>query len=163
MLFYGIADLARFVEGPKCRIYSFTSFAERYPRLQTLIPPNFLGASSEKDFDINYMHYVFDVDTNFFEFMNCIVEPLYQGMDVYLCIANNEWSEIMIESLLKMIQQRYGYNATRIEHINDLFNAEITDFEPTYGLMNLDEDNKRFAYLVTQNELRGGPAYVPPQ
>lgn len=164
MLLYGDANQAKLMEGvPDTIIFSLTSLSERYPRLHLLNPPNFLGSTSEKEFDINYMRYILEVDQNFYQFMS-IIYPLYMGKNVYICNGTDPYSEMLIESLLKIIQQRYGYNATRINHINDLFTAELTDFESSYGLANLDVDKERYSYIYEQERLRsGGISYASGQ
>lgn len=156
MLLYGNATHAKFIEGGL--VYNFTSMVEKYPRLP-LMPPNYLGASSEYDFDQKYMEFVMFIDQNFINFMSYIIMPLYNGHTIYLCISEDPWSEIIIESLLKLIQQRYGYNATRINDFNDLCVAESSDFEPRYGLSNLDQDKDRYSYAMEQ--LRQSAGYKP--
>lgn len=157
MLLYGNVAQARNLEGVTgIHIFSFTSFTERYPRLNLLIPPNYLGGCSEMEFDINYMRYILELDNIFFQFFGCIILPLYLGETVYLCTTDNDWSDIMIESLLKLIQQRYGYNATKVECDDDFYSANDSDFEPSYGLMNLDSDKDRYALMEETMRLQNG-------
>ena len=57
----------------------------------------------------------------------------------------------MLESLLKFIQERYGYAAVKIESEEDYTFARgnfICDFNPEFGLYNLDIDKDRFFALV---------------
>lgn len=102
MLLYGNARNIQ----DQCVIYNFTSYIEGYRRLN-LIPPNSLGASSEYEFDQRYMEFILSNDYNFVEFFN-IIYNLYSGQDVYIIISDDPWSETLVESLLKLIQQRYG-------------------------------------------------------
>ena len=47
--------------------------------------------------------------------MDMIIQILYAGRSVYLMYGDEDWNENLIESLLKIIQQRYGYNAYHVE------------------------------------------------
>lgn len=154
MLLYGKAQFASLLDLSNTLVLNFTSFNESYPRL-ALIPPISLGTRDSLEFDIKYMEYIMSVDHNFMQLMN-IIMTLYNGNDVYLCISEDDWSETLIESLLKLIQQRYGYNATRIADFNDILTAELSDFNPSYGLINLDMDKERYSYLAEQARIRAG-------
>ena len=78
---------------------------------------------------------------------------IYYGRSVYLIISNDNWSELLIESLLKLIQQRYRYNAVLINSDEDYIYAKNNfniDFAPGYGLYNLDQDKERFSFFVSE-------------
>lgn len=126
-------------------VFNLTSFVEGYNRLR-IIPPNNLGASSDYEFDQLYANWIFGNDSIFFDFFT-IINILYCGFDVYLIVSDDMWSENILESLLKLIQQRYGYNATKINCFDDLVYADPGEFNPGYGLFNLDQDLERFSYL----------------
>ena len=135
-------------------IYNFSSLNERYQKLY-LIPPNYLGANNEYDFDIKYMNWIFSNDNVFVEFMKIIMN-LYTANDVFLVISqDDEWSRILIESLLKLIQQRYGINAIEINDINDLYIANNVEFED-YGIINLDMDKQRLSEILATMNMRNG-------
>lgn len=147
-LIYGISDTNHFV------ILNFTSLNEKFERLY-LIPPNQLGANNEYDFDMKYMNWIFANDNVFLEFMKIIMN-LYIANDVFLVISqDDEWSRILIESLLKLIQQRFGINAVEINNIEDYYNANDTEFED-YGIANLDIDKQRFSELLATVNIRSG-------
>ncbi len=138
----------------QCVVYNLTSFIEGYERLR-IIPPNNLGASTEYEFDQLYASWILNNDVIFFEFFK-IINMLMNGFDVYLIISEDPWSENILESLLKLIQQRYGYNATRIDSFDDLVYAEPGEFNPGYGLFNFDQDNERFVYMAQFLAFKGG-------
>lgn len=142
-------------------IYNMTSLREGYEKLPTLIPPNDLGRFTGKEFDIAYANYIMSNDLAFSDFFK-IIFSLYIGTDVYLIVSENDWSENLIESLLKFIQQRYGYTGIKINYIDDYIQATNSKFQPEfnpyYGLQNLDIDKERFTYLVEYNRIKnGGP------
>lgn len=141
-----IADAIIMNSRPNTIIYNFTSLAERYPNRINIIPPNSLGANTEREFDINYMNWIFYNDAQFMGLMQ-IINNLYNGMDVFLAISQDDWSMMTTESLLKLIQQRYGINGVIINTYEDLDYVEDSTFEP-YGLINLDQDLARYQYII---------------
>lgn len=151
MLLYGTIGAIQYIP-PQTHVWNFTGLAERYPSLR-LLPPRDLGASNEYEFDTKYYQYIMEMDITFMDFMLIIID-LYQGNTVYLITSEDLWSQILIESLLKMIQQRYGINGTKICNEEDIFYAEESDFVPGYGLYNLDQDKERYSYLIQQQNMK---------
>jgi len=135
-----------------CSIFNFNSLNEVFP-LINLLPPNNLGARDEYDFDIRYMHWILDIDCNFIIFMNIVLE-IYYGRDVYLIIDKSDWSMVIVESLLKLIQQRYGLVASYIGDQEDYMYTNESEFEPTYGIFNFDNDRNRYIRLYEINKLQ---------
>ena len=142
-------------------VFNLTSLREGYERLSLLIPPNQIGHLFGRDFDISYMNYIFGNDAVFYQFFSCIIMPLYNNTDVYLIVSKDDWSENLIESLMKLIQQRYGYNGVEINcqedylyYINQA--KDIPEFNPYFGLQNLDIDKERYSYIRETIRLRNG-------
>lgn len=158
MLMYGEA---RNIFEKDCIIFNLTSLVEGFPRLVYLIPPNTLGKLSGRDFDLAYASYVFENDLPFRDFF-AIIYNLYIGNDVFIVVSDSDWSENLIESLLKLIQQRYGYNANRIDSYEDYLYfctcKSNSDFNPYFGIMNLDMDKERYAYILEAERLKNGGA-----
>lgn len=149
MLLYGTIQGLNVTEG--CVIYNFTSMNEKYPRLN-LLPPIELGGEYDYNFDINYAQYILSDDNVFFDLM-MIIYNLYQGHDVFILVDDD--LEGLNESLLKFIQQRYGYNAYKINNLEDLLYTENTDFSKE-GLLNLDIDKDRLSYMLESDRLKNG-------
>lgn len=150
MLLYG--DASNIQE--QCTILNLSSYIEGYRKLN-LLPPNSLGATTEYQFDQLYAKSIME-DDYLFSQMFSIIYLLSIGQDVYIIVSNDDWSENIIESLLKLIQQRYGYNATRINCFDDIVNAIPGEFNPSYGLFNLDQDMERFTYITKLQSMNGG-------
>ena len=150
MLMYGKASTARTI-GFEGIIFNLTSMVEDYMPLRLLIPPNDLGRSTERDFDIAYANYIMNTDMAFVELFK-IIYNLYMGVDVFLAVDDDqEWAENILESLLKLIQQRYGYNAIYIggtsgeDSLNDYIYAKNNlsgNFALGYGLYNLHSPSR---------------------
>ena len=155
---YGSSLMADYVfDRPNTKICNLTSLAERYAKFRLpLVPPNSLGSSSEYEFDVNYMHWILDYDSNFMIFMNEIIVPLYAGTDIFLVVSEDDWSQIISESLLKLIQQRYGVIALCVHDPDDLIYAEDASFAEGYGIFNLDSDVERYERLFSQYQYSTG-------
>lgn len=153
MLMYGELHAVNYIlDRSNIAIYNITSLSEKYKRIP-LIPPNSLGANSEYEFDIKYMNWILGNDNNFCSLMTIINDLV--NRDVFLLISNDNWSKILIESLLKLIQQRYGINAVYIDTEDDLLYAEESGFSD-YGVLNLDEDRTRYMNLYEQYAISTG-------
>ena len=133
------------------KVFNLSSLREDFITLRYLIPPNNIGRFTDLEFDIAYMNYIMQNDSAFMDFFRIIYE-LYIGNDVFIVASSEEdWSENILESLIKLIQQRYGYNAIFVGNSEDYIYAKnhcTEDFISGYGLYNLDQDKERFAYLV---------------
>ena len=94
-------------------------------------------------FDIKYAEYILSIPRAFNELMK-IMYSLYYANDVYLLVTKDGgYFDILTESLLKFIQQRYGYDSYILNEPNDIQYAEKGEFN-IYGLFNFDADNKRY-------------------
>ena len=154
MLLYGTVQ--NIVTTSNCEVYNFSSLAERYTRLH-LLPPKEFGKDYNYQFDLMYAKWIFDNDEVFFDFM-MIIYNLYLGKDVFIIVDND--LEQLNESLFKLIQQRYGYEANRINCQEDFLYTEESSFSEL-GLMNLDQDKDRLAYMLESMRLaQGGQPYV---
>jgi len=137
---------------PHIKIYNVSSLLEGYVKLNIL--PYSVRYSDEKEFDLEYALYILENDNVFFDMMK-IIYNLYIGNDVYLLVTIDQFSEIVTESLLKFIQQRYGYIGNRVNEPEDF--ETLVDGEFTlFGVFNLDHDKERFSYLITKSILSGG-------
>ena len=148
MLMYGKPNNIDFIDNAK--IYNISGMREGFENLQILIPPNNIGMTYGRDFDINYYNYIMINNNVFIEFFR-IVNDLYIGRNVYLIFDDGDWSENLCQSILKIIQQRYGYNGYLITCFNDYIYASMNDkstFDTNYGLYNLDIDKERYRNLI---------------
>ena len=160
MLMYGPASAADIKFGGKGVMYNLSSMREGFISLQALIPPNTIGRLTDREFDIAYANYIMSNDTLFCIFFQ-IVYNLYIGKDVFIIVSTEDWSENLLESLLKLIQQRYGYNGVLINTEADYLyatNSMNFGFAPGYGIYNLDQDKERFTTLIEQYRIANNGA-----
>lgn len=160
MLMYGVGreDILNIGFSGSGVIYNLTTMREGFNNLRLLIPPNEIGRFTDRDFDIAYMNYILGNDTIFCEFFQ-IIYNLYIGNDVFILASEEDWSENILESLLKLIQQRYGYNSVKIDSDDDYIFAKnnmVFDFASGFGLYNLDQDKERFSYIIESFRLSHG-------
>ena len=138
----------------KTKILNFCSLNEQYPRLHLLPPMDFRmmpvsnPEMAEYEFDIRYASWLLQDENAFIDLMQ-IVFSLYQGYDVFLLVSDDINLEAYTQSLLKFIQQRYGYNGFYITCIEDLFNAEDQVISGI-GAVNLHDDKERLAYMLEE-------------
>lgn len=149
----------------KTKVLNFCSLNEKYPRLKLLPPIDFRTCTSgnpesaEYEFDMQYAQWLLSDNNAFIDLMQ-IVYSIYQGYDVFLLITDDIIMEQYTQSLLKFIQQRYGYNGFYIKSMEDLFNAEDQPITGV-GLMNLLDDKERLSLMVEESrqESRGFMPY----
>lgn len=129
-------------------IFNLSSYKAGF-NILNIMPPNEIGFSDSADFDIAYANYIMYNDAVFMNFFR-IIYYLYLGKDVYIMACEEDWSENLVESVLKLIQQRYGINAIHIVDDNDYMDAKLQyDMSfANYGRLNLDTDKDRFIYLI---------------
>lgn len=148
MLYYGTSNILPLLKYGTS-VYNITSYREGLYRLN-LLPPfdKRLYTDGCRDFDLAYAEWIFNNDYIFFDFFK-IVYDLYLGKDVFLVMDDGDWSENIIESLLKLIQQRYGYNGCLITDFDAYVYAQnnIDSRFEDFGLYNLDQDKDRFSAI----------------
>lgn len=148
----------------KTVILNFCSLNESYPRLH-LLPPNYvqniignpyiqnyqIAENSEYAFDVDYANWIMSNDDVFIDFMQ-IIYPLYEGKDVFLLVTDDPILDMYVQSLLKFIQQRYGYNGFYVTCTEDVFNA-VEQTVSDFGVINLIADKERLSFLAAQDNL----------
>lgn len=148
---------------PRCKVFNISSLYEgvNCEYLKLLTPPvGTMVTTGDRQFDINYYNYIMLNDPVFVQFFT-IIYNLYLGIDVYLLVGDEDWQENLIEALLKVIQQRYGYNAIKINCEEDMFMAMSSnqDFDKCFGLYNLDMDKARYIALTGIDKMSEGDFY----
>lgn len=131
----------------KVVLFNLNSFAEGFEPIRILPNTdeiyNFTG--DELILDQMLMKYIIENDAIFFEFFSKIMYPFYSGLDVVILVTNQEPYSLITESIIKIIQGRYGYNAPLINEADD-FSPSYFDGDVTlYGIYNLDQDKLRYS------------------
>ena len=139
------------IDNPKqLSIFNLSSTLEEGERLFKLIPPfSADDYKDEKEFDINYANYVLSNDAAFIDLMKIIYLQYENNNDklIYVLVNFDEIRDIITESLIKLIQQRYGINACIVKEYEDFDTLEDSEFDIN-GLYNLDQDKERYVLLI---------------
>lgn len=145
----------------RMNIYNLSSMFDFGIPLPALIPPYMNLTQEVKDdqrvFDEFYANYILTNDIAFYQMMN-IMYSIYEDSEllVYILIGRDEYRDMITESLVKFIQQRYGYNCNIINEANDWPYVADSSIN-IYGLYNFDIDKER--YITIKGVLE--PGYIP--
>ena len=111
-LMYGPPQMAEYVKNnANIMVVNFNSLKQGFYELN-LLPPNALGAVDEYDFDLKYLNYVYSDDYRFCQIYS-IPSTIFNAKDVFIIVdyvLHSDWEYNLVESFLKMIQVRYGFN-----------------------------------------------------
>lgn len=150
-------------------VYNLSGMAEGYQRIDILPPVNQINYSDERQFDIFFSQFIFNNDNIFYEFFSKILYPVYSGYDVYLIVTRNPFFDMISESLLKLIQQRYGYNGAIVNNAVDIDYLNPDETFTTAGIYNFDMDKQRFTgqwitrnsqYVTSEGEVKQGAEFI---
>lgn len=142
-------------------VYNLSSYYGDVPTLNMLIPSiahmpeeSLDGdVSSFPAFDVAYNSYIMSNDDAFVQFMNIMI-PAYTSPDVLvqILISSSEFRDAITESLIKLIQQRYGYNIYIVNEPEDFLYTTESDFSVP-GLFAMDGDLDRWRGLMPPQEV----------
>lgn len=132
--------------------YDMESLSALIPSVE-FIPEHLLLDTSNPEFDIAYGNYIINNNIAFLNLMLIII-PVYLNPDclVQILINTSEFRDVATESLMKLIQQRYGYNSYIINEPEDFIYTEEPDFSIP-GLFTLDQDLNRYMCLLPPEPL----------
>lgn len=127
-------------------VYNLNSLYEGPFKLASLMPINFAINTNNidsREFDRNYAVYLQQNDQAFLDLMK-ILYPLYEGDNVLILVNMQiEINEVIVESLIKYLQQMYGISSNYAEEFEDLENIPECAFS-VQGLEKLDYDRARY-------------------
>ena len=136
--------------------YNLSSYYSDVPTLNMLIPSiDYIPEESlEGDmvycpsFDLSYHGFIIENPEAFCQFMSIII-PAYMSPEtmVQVYINHSEYRDAILESLVKLIQQRYGFNAYIVNELSDFMYADDSDMSIP-GLCAIQQDISRWHTLV---------------
>lgn len=116
------------------------------------VDPNIQNMVYESpEFDAALMNYI-DNDKQMWLSMMLIMITTYEGYDVIIEYNNDEFSSKVVESLIKIIQEKYQYNCLIANYIDDIYSCNESSFGPA-GLLKLDEERRRYQEMVIAKEI----------
>lgn len=145
--------------------YNLSHYYAEMPMLNLLVPSSefisediLTGDCATTDFDREYHNFILSNDAAFCQLMSIIV-PVYMQPDtlVHIAILYNDYTIAFVESLIKLIQQRYGYNSYFINDVEDFLYITEPEFSIP-GLFVLDQDLARWR-MMNSESLKGYDEY----
>ena len=138
--------------------FNLSTYYVDVPTLFNLVPTftnkqdKSLNDYDNPSFDIAYHRYLLDNNVTFNEFMSIVI-PANMNPDclIQVLIKQSEFRDVVTESLLKLIQQRYGYNCYIVNEVEDFIYTDESDFSIP-GLFAFEQDRARWFALNNVGE-----------
>ena len=155
MLIFGPADVLKQMDALEYVVFNLSSAYQCGYDISNVIPPLYNGMPIEelsnpmndRSFDTWYINYIFSPNSVAFVDFFSMIMHIYNGNKVFVLVHEyNDIFNIIKESLIKIIQQRYGINSYTVEDIEDTFflkETEDQDFS-IQGIYNFDADRRRY-------------------
>lgn len=103
------------------------------------------------NFDLQYFSAITN-DPNLFCKLLQIMSATYEGFIAIVLVQRDPYRDAILESLIKLIQQRYGLTTWVVEDLEDISCIKECSFTP-YGLLTLIEDLKFFDQVNTNGRI----------
>lgn len=119
------------------------------------------GDTSDPEFDRFYASYIMQDQDAFFQFMTIInYEYLYPDILIQILISTDGIREAISESLMKLIQQRYGMSSFYVFTLEDFLYINIPEVGMSIpGLFILDNDLSIYRNMLPPENLPDGDMY----
>ena len=105
------------------------------------------------EFDMQYASAVLNNPELFGSLINIMLRA-YEGYLVCILVQRDPYRDAVMESLIKLIQQRYGYNCWIIEDPDDIEIMSEQMLLPN-GLLTLDSDIRQYNQMYTKGLVGG--------
>lgn len=136
-------------------LFNLSGFMDKTTQLKLIPDASVVTAYNELQFDQQYASYILNNDAIFYEFFSKVINPIYMGRDVFIVVQRSEFFDAITESLLKLIQQRYGYNNIAIVNtVEDIDYIPRDNIFTTAGIYNLDIDKERYSAIYAYRNAR---------
>lgn len=139
-------------ENPNTKIYNLTSLVEGYEKINILPPIN--GVYLDEILFDKYFHdFIFNNEPVFIEFGTKILYNLFSCINVYIIVDPNEINIFgtISETLLKIVQCRYGYHGAIVNTINDIAYLNKDEMFNVSSINIVDMDIDRILYNSVKN------------
>lgn len=103
------------------------------------------------DFDRHFMYCIDSMISSWLSMMTIMIN-VYEGNDAIIEYGTDELSYKVVESLIKIIQEKYQYNCVIVNCIDDVYCCNESSFGPA-GLLKLDEERRRYQELVISGKI----------
>lgn len=128
------------------KIFNLSSYYSEYIDVSNLMHISSLRTNDRPmtdyidmvEFDMNYASFILNNPKMFTSFMH-IMSASFEGDVCIVMVYRDPYRDAIMESLIKLIQQRYAYNCWIIEDLNDIECLNDNGYN-TFGLMTLFND-----------------------
>ena len=140
--------------------YNFYSIIQYGVMLNNLIPvPNVMILLRESDygdgdsllFDQAYANQLMAHEPSFIDLMSLLCNIEYQDEVILISNYNNRVIMPVLDSLLKLIQERYGIDSFLINTIDDIDDLSTSEFDSPIKYQTFVHDIQRYYKLINQN------------
>lgn len=151
VIFTSNINVLKYIANPV--IYNLSSYYSEFENITGLITKIQIFNNTQMpinefiyspQFDSIYANSVMQNNELFIDFIKIIINAT--EFPVVVLISHDPYRDAITESIIKLIQIRYGYNCWEVDDIDDLDCVRESSFTP-YGLLNLDQDKKRYDEL----------------
>lgn len=134
-------------------VYNLSSLSYMGVKLDYLTPPyNILTTvRADREFDIAYAQYILTNDAVFADMFK-LIHANYLGYNVFVLVGGDEARQLITESLMKFINQRYTLIPRYFATIDDIPDYYDEDHIYVDGIYNMDADRERYVYITTTIE-----------
>lgn len=131
-------------------VYNLSSLSYMGVKLEYLTPPyNILTTvRADREFDIAYAQYILNNDAVFADMFK-LIHANYLGYNVFILVGGDEARQLITESLMKFINQRYTLIPRYFATIDDIPDYYDEDHIYVDGIYNMDADRERYVYITT--------------
>ena len=142
------------------KVYNLSSLYSGYDSITSLITGlhewsangvNVPEALARPEIDIAYWELIMKNNKMFNDLMKLVLNS-FEGFVCMVLVKHDEYRDAVLESIIKLIQQRYGFTPWVIQDEGDI---EVLE-EPEYtaqGLVTLDEDRKRYHMMCEAGQV----------
>lgn len=144
---------------PPFNVFSILDYGYRLDKLAPLndfleyLKEDETGDTNSIQFDQKYAQYILGNDEAFIAFMSIMSKVIDEEDTIIISNYNSPALMPIIDSLLKLIQQRYGINAFIVNTVDDLesIHLKYNEFGSYQQQLLYSSDVERFAKLTKQN------------
>ena len=144
---------------PPFNVFSILDYGYRLDKLAPLndfleyLKEDETGDTNSIQFDQKYAQYILGNDEPFIAFMSIMSKVIDEEDTVVISNYNSPALMPIVDSLLKLIQQRYGINAFIVNTIEDLesIHLKYNEFGSYANQLTYASDIERFGKLTKQN------------
>ena len=142
------------------RIYNLSSLYSGYDSITSLITGlhewaangiNVPAALDKPEIDVEYWNLIMQRPNMFNDLMKLVLNS-FEGYVCMVLVHHDNYRDAVLESIIKLIQQRYGFTPWIVQDEEDISVIE----EPEYtaqGLVTLDEDRKRYHIMYEAGQV----------